>query len=69
MGLNFFVCNKCDCVDAAEFAFPLHFLPEEPSQQLCCKCGNGRWHGLFEQKQYDPETDEVANRPNGIGLG
>lgn len=66
MGL-LFVCNRCNHVDDIELA-SAGPLPADPAQQLCTMCKCGQWHGLFEYLPYDPDTDQVANRPNGLGL-
>lgn len=63
-----FVCHQCDCVDMVDLAFMVG-LPAIPDQQLCTMCKTGTWHGQFPHEQYDPEQDEVINRPSDVGMG
>lgn len=66
--MQLFACNQCGCVDNAELAFAGEF-PIDPSEQKCTLCKTGTWHDIFPQLPYDPQMDEVCNRPTGIGLG
>ena len=62
-----FVCSRCDCVDSVELAY-LSYLPVHPEEQLCTLCKTGAWHGQFEHRVFDPEYDNVCNRPTGISI-
>lgn len=66
--LDLFVCNRCDHIDSIGLAY-FGVLPQVPSKQLCTLCATGEWHEQFPRAPYNPDTDLVANRPTGIGLG
>lgn len=63
---DMFVCDKCDNLDAIEFAYPDGFTPGSPYE--CTQCQTGQWHGLLTQRQYNPAKDMVVNRPSGVGM-
>lgn len=64
----FFVCYQCECVDAVDLVF-LAGLPSHPEQQQCTLCRTGEWHNQFPHVPYDPDKDQVTNRPTGFALG
>lgn len=64
-----FVCDNCGSVDAVELAYPELKVPPLSLTELKCSGCQGKWHGQFEQKPYDPSQDLVINRATGIGLG
>lgn len=61
--VGLFVCSRCNCVDLAELAKP-------DFSWLCSECNPkiGVWHNQFAKAQYDPDNDEVVNRPSRLGL-
>lgn len=70
--MQLFCCDRCKHVDAVEIAYP--DAPPQPvgnraPEWVCTQCQEGEWHGLFEYRPYDQETDIVINRPSGVGLG
>lgn len=62
-----FVCSHCGCVDDIELAFAGQF-PLVAEKQLCTFCKTGTWHDMFLRVPYDPEKDNVVNRPTGLSL-
>lgn len=60
MSSSFFVCTRCNTVDLIGFCYPLG-MPSQTDKHLCSTCLMGQWHGLFPQKQFDPEKDMVVN--------
>lgn len=60
-----FVCDTCGCIDQLELAG----ITNPCGNLQCTQCASGTWHDLFPRRQYNPTTDLVVNRPNGIGIG
>jgi hypothetical protein len=65
-----YVCEKCGCVDEFEVTYPeVTRSPLSVKPLLCSGCKPGsQWHGLFEQKKYDPAMDNVFNRANALNV-
>lgn len=70
--MDLFVCDKCNSVDAIDFAYPDGLLSKDgtpPTKYICTKCQTGEWHDFFDKEVYRPDFDVVVNRPTSIGLG
>lgn len=74
-----FVCDKCGCIE--ELSLVLSAPCVTPgSEMLCSEClpvgiasggfkaGDGKWHGHFPKRLYDPAVDLPVNRENGISF-
>ena len=57
--MSLFVCDECRCVENTATS---KFWLRDGGPALCSECDPqmGRWHGLFDRREYDPEADKVA---------
>ena len=58
--MNNFICTTCGNVDN------LFATKQTGSGLQCSTCLTGSWHGLFEERKYDPAVDqpqEFVNPP------
>jgi len=62
-----FACETCSVVDSSELVAPLR-KRSVLQPWLCTVCLGHPWHNLFPRAPYNPEADEVFNKPSGIGL-
>jgi hypothetical protein len=62
--VSIFVCDRCGCIDNT--ALTNYWVRRQhEGRALCSACDPtiGVWHGHFDRRQYDPETDSPVNRP------
>lgn len=60
--MSIFVCDKCGCIDNTATT---RYWMRCGGFALCSECDPaiGKWHGLFDRRQYDSGRDEPINRP------
>jgi len=64
---SLFVCCKCNTVDTTVEAYLGRQF--DLANMQCTKCQTGVWHNYFPMLPYNPDKDNVINKPTGIGLG
>ena len=68
--MELFCCDQCGHVDIVDLAYPRGIPQTSHTPRLVCTlCQTGQWHGHFPLQKYDPNKDNVINRPKGTGLG
>lgn len=64
---DLFACSTCHCVDSVELAYA-DALPADVRQHQCTYCKTGTWHERFPREPYNPDLDNVVNRPTGLSV-
>lgn len=74
-----FVCEKCGNIEELDLVLAKPQVDSD-TPLLCSRClpvgvakgglraGDGKWHGHFEERKYDPEQDLPINRATGLGM-
>jgi hypothetical protein len=59
--MSLFVCEECGCIENTATS---RFWFRGEGKALCSGCDPQAkgWHGLFPQRQFDPDIDEPAYR-------
>lgn len=74
-----FVCDSCGNIEELDLVLAKPQV-DPGARMLCSKClpvgvaqggfkaGDGKWHGHFEERKYDPDQDLPINRSTGLGM-
>lgn len=60
--MNFFICNKCGCIDDDLMSAGSYF-------DECTECNTGEWHHFFEKERYDEfihHNLNIRNKPDDL---
>ena len=59
---DLFVCEQCGNVDS------IHATQQLTPGFKCHRCTHGTWHGMFEEKQWDPNDPTPMLNRTGPGV-